>query len=577
MRPERNGNGVPAIGRLVTLGLFAGLAVLGLALGAHSQKEFVLESDLQAQGELASQGAAGNLVILTAVPVAVGVAVAALLLSRVPPLRRTGLAGLLAVATYAAVLLGQSMWPFYVAVVEYRYATLTNSLLAANLDAVPSVALPPLALLLGTVLLGGHALGRLFAPEAPGDARVLLRRQAAAALLATPFLAMVAWGNLRVLLDLPDDQPGLGPYFAVLPGIVLACLALAALALAKTWALGTYVRNARLGAAVQDSWHTLGRLEASVLALLAAFALAASFLAATPLEDLELGRVLGFTLRSHTQAVVLLAIPLLPLLALQRPVARHLAAEPLHAVTLDDATDPVARAAVAAGVLATAGAALGTWAVPAALWAWLLAVAPAALAAAILARPRDAAPHALLAAFLFWAIGNTVRATYAGGEGSAVLSFVTPPGLLALLRTLGAVLAAAALGRLVLGLAPGRRPASVAIAAGAGAAAAATLLLEVPLTAWLLNRPGVDAIAVGSVVASLDPPVRAILHTIATVLAVASALLVALLHRPEWFGRRPGKPVAVVRPKARRTRTPNAADEAADGTRAGAPPRRTPA
>lgn len=540
-----------SVARLVVLSLFAGLALLGLALGAESQRESVLESDLEEAGKASSIGAAGNLIALTAALVALGVAGSLMLLSRLR-VRRRLLPGLaVAGATYLGVLVGQTMWPFYVALLDQRYATLTNSLLAANLPASPSVVLAPLALALGALLGAGSATARLlgWSPrQGPLPPEALLRRQAAATLLAVPFLAIVAWGNVRLLLDLPDDRPGLGPYFVVLPAIALGALALAALAIAKTWQLGTYVRNARLASAAQESWQTLGRAEASVLALLAGLALAGTFLQPASIDDLQLGRVLGLSLRAHTQATVLLAIPMLPLLVLHRRAARGLADAPVHAATLDDAAAPLARLTLAGGCASVALAALATWTVPTVLWAWVLAVLPAAALAAWGCGPRLSASHVLFAAFLLWAIGNTVQATYDGGTGAGVLAFRTPPGFLALWRTLGAVLAAVALTRLAHGLSGGgvRR---LPLAAGAGAAVAAVALLEMPLTAWLQTRTGVDAINVGSVVASLEPTVRAIVHTVAAVLALSSAILVALLHRPEWFGRRPRHPIAVVRPK----------------------------
>lgn len=547
----RRGAPLAAPVRVALLALCAGLALLGLALGAESQKEFVLESDLAAQGELASGGAAGNLVVLTGGLVGLGVAGGALLLSRLPIWRRLGLSCALGVTVHAGVLLGQSMWPFYIAFIEDRYATLANSLIAANLPAVPSIALAPLALLTGILLAAGWLLARLLGKPRPAPTPLgLLRAQAAAAMLATPFLAILAWGNLRLLFGLPDDRPGLGPYFVVLPVATLACLGLLGLMLAKTWALGSFVRNARLAAATQEGWQMLGRAEGALLTLLGALALTGTFLQPVQLDALELGRVLGVTLRSHTQLVVLLALPLAPLLAIHRSVARALEEAPLHPATLDDGTHPIARQAVAAAIAAALLACLATFFVEDALWAWVLAVLPVGALAAARCGARASAPLGLLGAFLLWAIGNTVQATYSGAEGSAALVFRTPTGVLALWRTLGTVLAAAVLTRLARGLGD-RRMAGWPVAAGAGLALAAVALLEMPLTAWLLNRPGVDAIAVGSVVASLDPPVRAIVHTVATTLAVTAAVLVALLQRPDWFARRPRKPVAAIRPKGR--------------------------
>lgn len=534
---------VASLGRILVFALCAGVALWGLALGAESQKEFVLESDLQAQDAIASAGASGNLVVLTAFLVALGVSVGCALLSRRPRLGRILPALALGVFTYAGILLTQTMWPFYVAVVEYRSALLTNSLLAANLPALPSILLAPLALLLAAVLGAGWALRNLWAARPPTARAMvdLLRDQAARTLLMAPFLAIAAWGNVALLLALPDDQPGIGPYFVALPAAALACLALLGIAMAKLWQLGVYVRNARLASVVQETWQTLGRVELALGSTLGLLALAATFLPATSLRELELGRVLGLTLRSHTQLLFLLAIPLLPYGLLHRRIAARLQEHPRHAATLDEGTHPVAYGTVIVVGTAIGLAGLSTWLFTDALWAWLLAFLPGAAFAATRLHGRLAAASVLQLAFVLWAIGNTVEASYDGSQGTAILAFTTPPGLLALWRTLGAVVAAVALARLahdLRGLDRSTWPAAV----GAGAAVAGVALLEMPLTAWLLARPGVDAIAVGSVVASLDAPVRITLHIVAALLAFGAAVLVAFLQRPDWFHKPPRRP-----------------------------------
>lgn len=542
--------------RITALALLALLALWGLALGAETQREVFLEPDTQAR-DAANQGAAGNLVVLTAFPVAVGTTGAALLLSRRPVLQRLAPAAALLLATYLGVLLAQSAWPNYVAVVERRLATLTISLLVTNLAAVPSLAIPALSLLVGTLLAAGAAATRLLrhGPSDTRSAEGLLQGQVAAVLLATPFLALGGLGSLRLLLALPDGETGLGPYYFVLPAMALACLALAGLAAAKTWHLGTYVRNARLGPAVQEAWQTLGRIELGAFGVLALLAAAGTLLEPAQLEDLALGRTFEVTLRGHTQLLLLVAIPLLPSWLQHRRVARHLEKAPPHAPSLEHGTHPVALAAVVAAACTLALGIVATWAIPACLWAWLLTALPTTLVAVLWCGGRNSAVHLLLLAFLLWGIGNTIEATYDGGAQSA-LAFRNSPGLLALWRAVAAVLAGCALARLATRLAP-RAPATLALAAGAGLALGAVVLLELPLTAWLTPRPTIDAIAVGSIVASLDAPVRITLHAVAATLAGTAALLVARLHRPDWFRRRPRDPVAVIRPKeARRDRTP---------------------
>lgn len=547
---------MPSPLRIAALVLLALLALWGLALGAESQREVFLEPDLLAR-DAANLGAAGNLVVLTAFPVALGLAGAFALLSRQPVWRRLGPAAVAFVATYGAILLGQSAWPNYVALPEQRLATLTISLLAANLRAVPSLALTPLCILVGVLLLVGWAgrrlLGQASQSQSNGTPEALLQGQTAVTLLAAPFLALAALGNIRLLLALPEDQR-LGAYYFVLPAVALACLALAGLAVAKTWQLGTYVRNARLGAAVQEAWQTLGRIEAGVALLVAVLAFASSFLPAARLDLLALGRTFEVTLRGHTQLLLLLGIPLVPAWRHHRRVGRLLAGAPPHAPTLEAGTHPAATATLVASGATLALGIVATWTDAPVLWGWLLACLPSAIAASVWAGHRDSAPTLLLVAFLLWGIGNTIEATYDGGAESA-LRFRTSPGLLALVRTVAAVVAAVALGRLARLLG---KPtlASAALAAGIGLSLGAVALLELPLTAWLTPRPALDAIAVGSLVASLDAPVRIALHSVAAFLAALAAVLVARLHRPDWFAGRPRFAVAVVRPKGRRDKTP---------------------
>lgn len=220
--------------------------------------------------------------------------------------------------------------------------------------------------------------------------------------------------------------------------------------------------------------------------------------------------------------------------------------------------------AVAAALVGLGLSALITWTAGDALWAWLAACTPVAALAMARCGPFRSAPVALLLAFVLWAIGNTVVATY-DGQDEAILVFRDPPGLLALWRTLGALVAGLAVARLALAAAREERASlAVPMALGVGACLAALALLEMPLSAWLLNRGGGEAIAVGSVMASLDFPVRVLLHTVAGVLGVATALLLARLHRPEWFRPPPPPPLtAPLRSKARSNPRRPAADPTA--------------
>src|SRR5688500_3048271 len=199
--------GVPF--RLAVVALCGGLAVLGLALGAESQEEVFLEPDPAAQEADVSDGAAGNLVILTATLAALGGAGAAVLLSRRRFLRRMGLGISLFGMLYLAVLLAQSAWPNYDANLDQRFAELSTGLAASNIAGVPSVLVPWMATMLAAIIGSIALLRRLLgappeATQAGEEApRALLVAQVAAVLIAVPFLLLAAWGNLRLLLALP--------------------------------------------------------------------------------------------------------------------------------------------------------------------------------------------------------------------------------------------------------------------------------------------------------------------------------------------------------------------------------------
>lgn len=546
--------------RLAIVALCGGLAVLGLALGAESQEEVFLEPDQAAQEAALADGTSGNLVVLTATLAAIGGSAAAFLLSRERLGRRLRLGAALFGTLYLAIFLAQSAWPNYDANLDERYANLATGLAAPNIAGAPSVLVPIMALALAAIAGSIALLRRLLGSVADMDTpRGLLVAQVAAVLLATPFLAVAAWGNLRLLLALPADEPGLGPYLVVLPLLAVACFALIALGLAKAWRLGSYVQNGRLAGAVQESWQALGRAELAAAGAIGLLAVLASALSAADLPELALGRTFSVTLRAHSQFLLLLAIPVAPTYLLHGRVQRALEAAPLHLANLESATEPLARAAVVAVVASTLLAAAATWFLDGALWAWLVALLPVAALATLRLGSAASAPHAFLLGFVLWAIGNTVVAFY-NGNTAGVLQFRDAPGTLALWRTLGAAVAGVAASRLALRLArrePGSR--GVPLAIGAGACLAAVALMEMPLTAWLITRGDGEAVAVGSVLASQEPAVRIILHSLAGLLGVGAALLVARLHRPDWFRAPPPPPLpAPLRPKVTRPPRPAA-------------------
>lgn len=543
---------MPAWPRLAVLVAAAGLATSGLVLGAISQHEVFLESDLSA-AEAAAEGADSNLIPLTAVPFALGVAWLAALLSRRPIAQRLLPVVGVALGAYGLLNLAQGAWPNYNAYVEARTADLSNTLLLANLEAAPSVVLPILAVFSGLLALVFAAARRLLAgPAMPDTPASCLHRHLGHAALVTPFLVVAALGNLQLLLALPGTTRGGGPYLVVLPVCIALALALLAVHAARLWQLGVWRRNARLGSAVLDAWLALGRVEAALTITLVAVAAAAGFLARIDLEALHLGRTFTVTLRSHTQFLGFLAFVLLPGLFLHRRTKTALLEAHHHGLSLESGPHPLAILGICAMGLALALAAVASLASDGALWPWAAAALPLTLLSALTGRPRDAAQAALLLAFTLWALGNTVTATYDGNQ-EGVLRFDESPGVLALWRTVAVLVAGATLARLVRST-PDAATANVTVrllAVGAATCAGLVAILQMPLWAWLTPRAGTDALAVGSLLASFDPAVRATLNGISFALAAVGALLWARLQRPEWFRvRRPASP-AVVRLKRR--------------------------
>ncbi len=537
--------------RVIVVACLAGLMMWGLGLGAESQREVFLEPDYESADSYRAS-AAGNVVTLTSLLCALGAAWVGALLSPLPVARRFAPAAGLFLSTYVLALFVQTAWPNYDVNLDARSAYLSNTLIAANQPAVPSLLLPIMAIVAAGILGAGVAW-RALAGKSRRDAPLpaLLRFQVAAIGLAVPFLAVAAWGNLRLLVGVPSGEPGLGPYLAALPLAALLCLGLVAVMVLKTWRLGSYLLNSRLAGATRESWVGLGRIELGIMAALAGIAVLASFLPRADLEGLQMGRTFVVTLRGHTQFLIFLLIPLAPLRALHRTVLTALDEPPRHAATLEPAgAHPWAIACLAAVTATCLFAALATWAFPGALWAWILACIPMALLLLGTGDGESTAPVLLLCAYACWAVGNTIVASYNGTQASA-LSFRDAPGLLGLWRALAAALGALAAYRLLRGASASEPPqVAVPLSLGAALAMAGVALLEMPLSAWLINHTNGDAIAVGSIVSSQSDPIQATMHIMATLFAVAASVMLCRLHRPDWFGPRRRRPfTAKVRSK----------------------------
>jgi hypothetical protein len=168
---------------------------------------------------------------------------------------------------------------------------------------------------------------------------------------------------------------------------------------------------------------------------------------------------------------------------------------------------------------------------------WMVAVAPAAAAALPLRVVRPGVALLLVAAWATWCLGNTFSAVY-DPQDAALIQFRGSPGVAALWRLLGAALAGLAAARLAqaAGQAQGARVVWP-LAAGTGLCVVAIALLELPLSIWTESSARGQVVALGSSVASQDPAVQAIMHAIALAAAVAAAVMVARLCRPDWFQR----------------------------------------
>ncbi|HEX2066865.1 MAG TPA: hypothetical protein VHI93_08645, partial [Candidatus Thermoplasmatota archaeon] len=263
---------------------------------------------------------------------------------------------------------------------------------------------------------------------------------------------------------------------------------------------------------------------------------------------LQTGQTFGSDLPRHVQSLLLALLPLAGAVRLQREGQRLFAGPPLHAPAPPLLPHVAAPFALAGLSFAAAGAATLLGSGPVA--AWLLAAAPAAAAALLLRPARAGAALLLLAGWAAWCMGNTLSATY-DPRDAALLQFDGNPGVLALWRVLGAALAGLAAARLAhaAGSAQGAKVAWP-LAAGTGLCLVAVALLELPLAIWTESSPHGQLVKVGSTVAAQEPAVQLLMHTLALAAAVAAAVMVARLCRPEWFRRRRhGLPAA--RPTAR--------------------------
>lgn len=523
--------------------LVAGLAVAalgGLALAAESQIETFLKPQDLDSGFAERDSVSGNLVALTAFLVAGGMTGAAALLARGPVRQRLLPLGLFYVSCYAVVFMLQTGMFNYQAIDLARTATFSISPLFANAPATPSVFIGPFALLMAAALgmaASGHRLsGRGFALRRPEQALGLFLGALA---LATPVLVIMLLGNLRLLLALGSDEPGMLPYLFVLPLVGLCAIAFLVAGSVKAWHLGQFVRNGRLAPVTREAWEAMRRVEMAAAGLLGLLALLAGLLEAREMVLLEAGRVFGLSARSHLQSQSLALVLLVPWFLSHATVLRFLAEHDSHSRTLAvGGVHPlVAGYWVAAGTGLVAAAA-ANWLLAGALWPWLMAAVPVAVFALVALPSGEGLLPAMLAATVLWGIGNTVTGDFQLATDTQ-FRYDTSQGLLALWRAMAVSMVAWAVARAARGrILMMRRNLAWPLTMALAVCVALIIFVELPFSAWVIRGPGgAEYVGIGTVVAAQDTAVRAVMHTLAAVGAFAAGLAVARVERPDWFGQ----------------------------------------
>ncbi len=522
--------------RALLVAVFAVIALTGLALAAEAQLETFLKPEEITNGFDERSAVQGNLVALTGFLVAGAITAIGAVMARVQWSRRWLPLVTMFLSTYLLVLFMQTAMFNYVANDVARQASFSVSPVLFNGIAAPSVYIGPLAMILAAAMGISASAARLLGTSRPLTTPLAaLKRYMGAFALSVPFLAILVWGNLQLLLALPQDDSGTLPYFLVLPLVALAAVALLVMGGVKIWQLAMVVRNGPAGLAAHDAWIALRRGEWAAIGVLVGVGLTAAALEPLELTILEAGRVFGLSARSHAQASVFVILTLLPALSLQTPVLRLMRADE----TLDRQRQaPSLRLAwtyIALVAVGVAAAGIATWLIQGVLWAWVFAALPVAVFGLIALRPVDGLLPAMMSATLLWAIGNTVTGSFQLASNSGV-DYHTAPGLLALWRAAAVLLVAWAVARAARDkIGSMGRSLAWPLTAGIGAGVALIIFLELPFSAWIIFDNGAEFVGIGTVVASQDPPVRAVIHGLTGVAAALSGMAVARLHRPEWF------------------------------------------
>lgn len=531
--------------RGIPLVLLAGaLIVLGIALGAGNQKETFIGNQAS---EIREPGS--DLTILTSFITGVGTGVAIFVLGKGSPRDRWigGVTG--GIAAWLLLALVQMMAPNYVVLPDQGSASIILSTLLLEENAAPSVLLPVLALgiLLMTAL--AWAMGRSDADESWTPSLGAIRRDhLAIAALAIPILVVTAAGMVRVMLEVPAGEVGAGLISLLHPLAAAACLVLVVTIILRARVVARLRQDPSRAEDAEEAWKTLDRIDLAGIIALALVAVLASFLPAEVSDVTSAGTTLLFTLRSHGQAIIFLAVILVPLYLLHRRIGRFLPTAPNQVVPSTGGANRSVLAFTITIVVASVLAVIATFATNKALLPWVVALVPPAIASGILGRPRSSALVRLVAAWTMWGLGNTIVAFY-DANAYPDMDFLVHPGVLALWRMGATAMVAWVVFDVLRDAGDEDRqrvvvPLSLAAAVGIGLVG----LLELPLTVWAEVTISLHRVAVGSLLGSQQVGVQVVMHLMATVCGLGATASMARILRPDWFRRPRGEPVPHGRP-----------------------------
>lgn len=529
-------------GRLgIPLLLLAGaLIILGVALGSGYQKETFIGNELQEGREAGSDPT-----VLTSFLAGVGAGLAIFALGKGS--RRDRWIGAVTggIGAWFLLALVQLMAPNYVVLPDQGSASIILSNLLLEEDAAPSILLPVIAL--GILLMTAIAWAMNRSDDGitwTPSLAIIRRDHLGVAALAIPVLVVTAAGMLRVMLELPPDHASGGLIFLLHPLAAAACLALVVTITLRAQVVARLRHDPSGTEEAEETWKTLNRIDLAGITSLALVAVLASFLPAEVSDATSAGNTLLFTLRSHGQAVLFLAVILVPLYFLHRRIGRLL---PTASSQLLPSTGGANRSVIAFIVttaLASTAAVVVTFAADKGLMPWVVAIVPPAIAVGIIGRPRSSALVRLVGAWTMWGLGNTIVAFY-DSRAYPDMEFLVHPGILALWRMAAAAMVAWVVFDVLKDAGDEDRqrivvPLSLAAAVGIGLVG----LLELPLTVWAEATIAQHKVAVGSLLVSQQAGVQVIMHLFASVCALGAAMSAARILRPDWFRRRRGEPVA---------------------------------